>query len=128
MSLSKKNKITLFMIILVCIAGYSAYKYTYKSHKSITEKEVVFSGSTAHFLEKVKTGGAKWQDVVVALNGKITSIGEKGITLDHNTYCQFKNSTALTHLKEGQHIAVKGRMIGYDDLLEEIKLDQTLIK
>jgi hypothetical protein len=36
-------------------------------------------------------------------------------------------TTSLSGLKVGQEIEIKGRMIGYDDLLEEIKLDKTVI-
>ena len=48
--------------------------------------------------------------------------------IDNSTYCQLKDKTALGTIKEGESIAIKGRMIGYDDLLEEVKLDQTIIK
>lgn len=128
MSLSKKNKVVLFVLAIILLGGFFAYKFTYKPHKSIVEKSITFSGSTEVFLEKVKTDVVKWQDVVVELTGTITLIDNKGITLNNTMYCQLKNSTAITNLQKGQTITVKARMIGYDDLLEEIKLDQTIIK
>jgi len=128
MSLSKKNKITLIILIVVILAGYSTYKYTYQPHKSIDEIAVKFSGSSQDFLEKVKTEATPWQDVIVQLTGTITAIDKKGITLINSIYCQLEKGNTTTNLKAGQTITVKGRMIGFDDLLEEIKLDQTSIK
>ncbi|SIQ73804.1 hypothetical protein [Maribacter ulvicola] len=129
MSLSKKNKLVLFLFTILLIASYTAYKYIYKPHKPIAEKAVAFSGSTDSFLEIVKTDVVKWQDVVVELTGTITLIDTKGIMLNNNNiYCQLEDRTAITNLQKGQTLTIKARMIGYDDLLEEIKLDQTIIK
>ncbi|WP_339756596.1 hypothetical protein [uncultured Winogradskyella sp.] len=113
---------------LVILGAYSAYKYAYKPHKSINELEVKFSGTSDVFLDKVKEDVSLWQDVVVELTGTITSIDKKGITIDSSIYCQLETATAVEALKEKQTITIKGRMIGYDDLLEEIKLDKTIIK
>jgi len=129
MSLLKKNKfILIFLFFILVLGGYSAYKYTYKPHPSLADKTVAFSGSAEDFLEKVKTDDVKWQDVVVELTGIITQIDIKGITLNNNIYCQLEHSKAITTLQKGKIITIKARMIGYDDLLEEIKLDQTIIK
>ncbi|WP_296386831.1 hypothetical protein [Winogradskyella sp.] len=128
MSLSKKSNIALLVIGLIVIGGLSAYKYAYKPHKSIEELEVKFSGSSKVFLEKVKTDVTKWQGVVIELTGTITSIDEKGITIDNSIYCQLDTKTAIVSIQEKQTITIKARMIGYDDLLEEIKLDKTIIK
>jgi len=42
--------------------------------------------------------------------------------LDHSIICNLKELD--TTLKENQTIIVKGRLVGFDDLLGEIKLDQ----
>lgn len=128
MSLSKRSKLLFIVLILLIIGGYASYSYIYKSHPTIEELEVKFSGTSKEFLEKVKTDTTVWQDVIVELSGVVTAKDEQGIMIDNSTYCQLKDKTALGTIKEGESIAIKGRMIGYDDLLEEVKLDQTIIK
>ena len=45
------------------------------------------------------------------------------MTLNEVIFCQFIDSID-SDFKPGMSITVKGRMIGYDDLLEQVKLDQ----
>lgn len=128
MSLSKKNKVIILILVLLAFIGYSAYNYTYKAHKTIDELDLKFSGTSEDFLEEIKTNTAEWQDVVIELNGTITTIDEKGITLNNSIYCQLEKPTLIPTLKIEKKVTIKGRMIGYDDLLEEVKLDKTIIK
>lgn len=128
MNLSKKSKTILLIIILLIIGIYSIFTYAYKPHKTIDEIPIAYSGTSEDFIEKVKINTLNWQDVIVELSGIITSKDENGITLNSSIYCQLEKDTKTTTLQEGQSISIKGRMIGYDDLLEEIKLDKTIIK
>lgn len=128
MNLLKRNKILLFLSAIVIITGYSTYKYIYKPHKTIEDYAIKFVGMSEAFLKEVKEDATIWQNVVVELSGTITSKDENGITMNTSIYCQFNKSTSISQLKTGQKIKIKGRVIGYDDLLDEIKLDQTIIK
>jgi uncharacterized protein YdeI (BOF family) len=128
MSLSKKSKIAVLVFALFAIGTYAVYKYTYKPHKTIDELSVTFSGTADAFISKVKSNPEPWQDVVVELTGTITAIDANGFTLNNSIYCQLKPELSAAQFKTQQDLKIKGRMIGYDDLLEEIKLDQTIIK
>lgn len=128
MNLSKKSKVLLLIVTLFIIGIYSIFTYAYKPHKTIDDIPIAYSGTSENFIEKVKINTLHWQDVVVELSGIITSKDESGITLNNSVYCQLEDGIKTTDLQEGQSISIKGRVIGYDDLLEEIKLDQTIIK
>ncbi len=127
MSLSKRNKGILIGLILIMIGGYSMYKYTYKPHKTIDDIELKFAGNAADFLTKIKENNIVFNDAVVQIKGEVTSINVQGINLNNAIYCQMDATISLSELKVGQEIEVKGRVIGYDDLLEETKLDKTII-
>lgn len=103
------------------------YKYTYKPHKTIDDIELKFSGNATDFLTKIKENNAVFNDAVVQIKGKVTSIEVQGINVNNAIFCQMDEITSLSGLKVGQEIEIKGRMIGYDDLLEETKLDKTVI-
>ena len=60
----------------------------------------------------------------VEISGKVTSINENVITLDEKVSCQLLVSEEV--LLNSQ-VKIKGRVTGYDDLLEELKLDQCLV-
>ena len=127
MSLSKKSKRILLGLIIILVGAYAMYKYTYKPHKTIDDIELKFSGNADDFLTKIQENSTIFNDAVVQVKGKVTSIESQGIHLNNSIFCQMDESVSLSELKVGQEIEVKGRMIGYDDLLEETKLDKTII-
>ena len=122
MSFLKSNKILLAIFIIVLIA-FSTYSYVYKPHKNIEFTAVSFTGAAIEFEKSVHKNVANWLDKTVVINGMVTEIYKNGITLNNTVYCQF--NTPLNNQKLIQtKITIKGRVIGYDDLLEEVKLDQ----
>jgi Sec7-like guanine-nucleotide exchange factor len=127
MSLSKKSKLILVFIVIGITISFMAYKYVMKSPEKIETKEVFFDGLAFNFLTKVQEDVTVWQNKVVNIKGEITTIDSKGITLENQIYCQFREDVNFSSLKIDTQIILKGRVIGYDDLLEEIKLDQCII-
>lgn len=127
MSLSRKSKIALLFLILVIGTVFYINNQIYKPHTSIDEMETIFSGTSISFLEKIKEDVSVWENKVVELKGEVTNIEDKGITISDNIYCQFKDSTVVKALKTGDKISIKGRVVGYDDLLEELRIDKTII-
>lgn len=128
MSLKKKSKVLIPLVtLLILLGGFIAYKIAYKPHKTIEEQEISFKGEALGLLEMLQNNPDQFQNNIVAINGVITSKDEKGIVLDDNVYCQFKDAVSLVNLKKGEALTVKARVIGYDDLLEELKLDKAII-
>lgn len=128
MSLSKRNKRLLLVLAGLIIIAFSGYWYAYRPHKTIESFEVSFDGKSNDLLPKIQENDSIWQNKAVVLNGMITSKDKKGIMLDGSIYCQFRDSTDLTDLQNNTSITLKGRIIGYDDLLEELKLDQCILQ
>lgn len=128
MSLTKRSKWFLIILIAGLIAAFGAYKYAYKAHKTTEELKADYSGNSNDFLTKVSADSNAWLNKTVELSGEITSKDEKGITLSNSIYCQFREDVNFTTLTKGQQITLKGQVIGYDDLLEELKLNQCIIQ
>ncbi|MBC8757449.1 hypothetical protein H2O64_22455 [Kordia sp. YSTF-M3] len=129
MSLSKRSKILIGLVIIIVVGAYAGYKYAYAPHTAINDMEVAFAGTSQNFLEKIKDNPESWTqgEKVIELTGKITGKDEKGISLNESIYFQLAEGTSTAELQEGQTIHIKGRIIGYDDLLEELKLDKAII-
>jgi hypothetical protein len=69
----------------------------------------------------------KYLDKSIQITGKVTNvdIANKTIVLDEKVFVLLKDANVV---KLNETILVKGRVIGYDSLLEEIKIDQAEIK
>ena len=128
MSLSKKSKVIIVLLLFGAVAAYAVYQYSMQPPAKIESKKVDFTGNSDEFLAKVTTDFSAWQDKVVVITGSITNSDADGITLSNQIYCQFREDVDKTAIKENQTITLKGRIIGYDDLLEEVKLDQCIIQ
>ena len=111
MNLSKKNKFIVFLLA-ICCSGYVYYTHLMKPPASIESRQVAFTN--------------EWLNNIVVLEGVLTSKDENGITLNNRIYCQF--STRQKIVVAEQTLQIKGRFIGYDDLLNELKLDQCIIQ
>lgn len=128
MNLSKKSKLVISIIFVITIGGFTVYKYSMKPPAKIESKKVDFTGTSEELLSKVQENATEWQDKVVIISGNITSSDEKGVILSSSIYCQLRDTLLAKTLNTNTNISLKGRVIGYDDLLEELKLDQCIIQ
>ena len=118
---------TIFVVV-IAITAFIVYRHAMQPPTTIESKEVDFTGSSDTFLAEIQKDISTWQDNVVVLTGIKYSVDENGITFEQieSIVSLEKMSTPL--IKEYQEIRLKGRVIGYDDLLDELKLDQCIIQ
>lgn len=128
MSLSKRSKIIIGILVVGVIAAVAVYQYSMQPPAEIESKKVDYTGTSDAFLAEVKKDFSAWQDKVVVISGNITNSDQSGVTLSNQIYCQLREDVNKTAIQENQMVKLKGRVIGYDDLLEEVKLDQCIIQ
>ncbi len=128
MNLKKKTKWFVTILIIFLISIVIGYNYVYKSHKTTNELTTNYIGKSSDFMLIVNTNSSNWVNKVVELSGKITEKDSLGIIIDNSIFCQFIHKTNSDNLQLNQQITIKGIVIGYDDLLEELKLNQCIIK
>lgn len=126
MNWSKSKKIILIIVALGLVAGFVGYKIAYKPHKTIEEQAVAFSGTAENFKTEVAADSEKWQNAIIQLEATISDTDEGGVMMNETIYGQFKTGYSAP-VKTGDNVVIKARFVGYDDLLEEIKLDNCII-
>ena len=127
MNLSKKSNLLIALLFLGLLAAFLIYEYAYQDHKTIEDQKIEFSGSADDFKSMIAESNDEKQNVIVELSGKLTTLSSESAMMNNNIFCQFKDPAISSGLKKGQNVSLKGRFIGYDELLEEIKLDQCII-
>jgi len=122
-----KKKIVFLIVMLVLVVGaYTGYKYLYKDHRNITKEVAVVDTSAKLLQEQFQNNAADaLLNKTLTVSGMVTQIEDKSITIDDKVYCSFKNE--LKGIQVGDEVRLKGRCIGYDDLFEVVKLDQSTI-
>lgn len=127
--MKKITKWTGIIVLVFLLMGIVTYKYLYKSHRDIASEAAVFNNNALALTNEFKQDGdkasEKYLNNVVMVEGVITGIEGDGIVLNKTVYVQFSeaNFPKIT-LKE--HFKIKGRCLGYDELLELVKFDQSI--
>ncbi len=121
------NRIALLVFVLFTLGAYISYQIAYKPHESIEEKSVDYTGTAEDFIAEVIQNESLWSNKVVQITGEITAQNDISFTLNKQIYCQKKDPTIQPKPNSPTKISLKGRFIGYDSLLEEIKLDQCIL-
>ncbi len=125
----KKGFILAFIILVI---GFGTYKYLYQSHRDIAAEEANFTTTVqdiyTSFTENDSLANAKYLDKTIALRGKISNIDftNKIITVDEKLSARFTDKLP-ENIKIQDSINLKGRLVGFDDLLEEIQIDQCTV-
>lgn len=125
------KKKLLLLILVIAVVATSVYFYIYKDHRDISSEAAAFTLTTATILKDYKTdektANAKYSDKTLIIKGKITAIdlASNSVVLDEKLYGMM--AVPDKSLKINDSISLKGRFLGYDELLEEIKMDQITI-
>jgi hypothetical protein len=125
--MKKKLLIGLFLIALGIIA---VVMYMYKPHRNIQEETATHQvdAKTLYqtFVSDEQKANQKFLDQVVEIKGKVTALDldNKSIILDNHV-----NATVIEmiNISVNQDITIKGRCVGYDEIMEEIAVDQSKI-
>jgi hypothetical protein len=126
-----KKKLLIGMSLCAVIASLT-YFYAYKGHREIssssTDYVVTISGLQNEFATDNRLATLKYQNTIVELSARITSIDSEsnGVVLGGKVFATFKDSV-LKNITSGEKLTIKGRFLGYDELLGEFKIDQCSI-
>jgi len=108
---------------------FVGYKYTYHGHRDISDEKEVFNDTALvlkqYFHENIDESSDKYLNKTIVVSGVISEIESNAIMIDDNVYCVFDKD--IDEFSIGKQVKVKGRCLGYDELLEVVKIDQSII-
>ena len=78
----------------------------------------------AEFTTNSEDATKKYSNKTILVSGKITEVNATEIVLDETVRCILKSNP--TH-KVGETVSIKGRLVGFDDVFGQVKLDDCSI-
>jgi hypothetical protein len=127
--MSKKTKIIGFLIGVILLLLFTLIYVFYGGSRNIASEETKFVKTskviTAEFTADVAKATLKYSDKTIAVSGKVTAVSDSIVTIDNTIICNFNLPDAT--IKTDQLVSIKGRLVGFDDLMGELKLDQCSI-
>lgn len=129
----KNKKILLGALVVIVLVAILGYNYIYQDHRDIQSEKPAFTVKAADFIkdfqanEEVAT--TKYLNKTVEIEGTLSSVdGNTVVVEDVIFFALSENETPPTSDKLNTTIHIKARCIGYDNLLEEVKLDQATLR
>jgi hypothetical protein len=116
------------VLIILIVIGIIAYNYIYQDHRDIESETAVFVLNSTDLVNEFTINPSasekKYLNKTIEVFGTITELNDQDLTLDNNIFCQFNSKIEVDTSKK---VSIKGRFIGYDELLDQIKIDQCSI-
>ncbi|MDY7394827.1 hypothetical protein UMM65_06210 [Aureibaculum sp. 2210JD6-5] len=125
-----KRKTVFIISMLIIVIGAFTYNYIYKEHRNIGNEKAVLFGTAlkvySDFNQNSIEFNENYLDKTVEIEGEITETEAASVVLNHKVYVLFTDS--LNHqISTNKKIIIKGRYVGFDDLLEVLKIDQATV-
>lgn len=118
--------IIIFIVVIIALGGYL---YVYQDHRDIEKENAVFTLTAEAITNEFEINPAeaetKYLNKTISITGIVTEVSTNQITINNKVFCQLAETN--NDFKAYETLTIKGRFIGYDTLLEEIKLDQCYI-
>lgn len=121
-----KKKIIVTVLVITVLGVFGYYYVWYGGARNLSSEEAVFNVSsksiTAEFDSDIDKSNTKYLEKAIAVKGVVSKITQKQVIIDNTIVCDLKESDPT--IKKDQQVTLKGRVVGYDDLMGEIKLDE----
>lgn len=126
------RKILWILLVLILLGASIAYYLYNKPHRDIVseEAEIELSAAdlSASYEKNTEQANNLYLDKVVKVTGNVTEYDEYAIVLDDVIYCSMDSSSVKGEPSSGMPAMIKGRVIGYDDLFGQVKLDNCVVE
>jgi hypothetical protein len=134
MKISKNLKnILIIGVLLGAIVGAWAIWYVfYKPHRDVSSEKPQFELTSQALSESFKTDTSalgKYVDKAIMIEGAVTGVEGKHVSLG-NIICSMDstNIAKMATVKTGDVVKIQGRLTSYNDLMEEVMLDNCVFK
>ena len=125
--MNKKFRIIVLSIVVTGLTFFTGYNYVMNGGaRNLSTEETAYTVSsksiTKEFATNIEVSNKKYLEKAIAIKGTITQINGSQVIIDDSIICNLKDFDPS--ILKNQVVTLKGRVVGYDDLMGELKLDQ----
>lgn len=128
--MNKKLKLIGILSVSVLLIGILVFNYVFhggarnlateKAAYTVTSKSII-----NEFTSNIPLTTQKYSNKAIVISGLATSVSDSIVIIDDLIICNF--TTPINNIKKQQTISIKGRLVGFDELMGELKLDECSI-
>ncbi|MBS1534350.1 MAG: hypothetical protein JST78_04670 [Bacteroidetes bacterium] len=125
----KKSRIIGLALIIAIVIAIGVYWYVmHGGARNLASEDATYTVNakdiTQEFATNSERANKKYLEKAVVVTGKVTEVHANQVIIDNSVVCLLQQPDSK--IKLNQSIIMKGRVVGFDDFMGEIKLDQCL--
>lgn len=129
----KKSRVIATMLLSILLAaGVFVYYQFNKPHRDFSAEEAAYTLGAEELVKAYQQdpslSDSLYVDQLVAVSGEISEIKENALLLSPGIYLSLDSTQSIEALSVGQQISLIGRVLSYDPLFEEVKMDNARFK
>lgn len=129
--MKKKLKIVVISFSIIGVIIFLGYQYIINSgERDLKNEKINFSVKSKdisnEFLSNIEKANQKYLDKAISISGIVTSVNKNELIIDDIIVCNLEQSNNSS-INTNQKVIISGRVVGYDDLLGELKLDKCFL-
>ena len=129
----KKSRVIATMLLSILLAaGIFVYYQFNKPHRDFSAEEAAYTLGAEELVNAYQQdpslSDSLYVDQLVAVSGEISEIKENALLLSPGVYLSLDSTQSIEALSVGQQISLIGRVLSYDPLFEEVKMDNARFK
>ncbi len=129
----KKSRVIATMLLsIILAAGIFVYYQFNKPHRDFSAEEAAYTLSAEELVKAYQQdpslSDSLYVDQLVAVSGEISELKENALLLSPGIYLSLDSTQSAEALSVGQQVSLIGRVLSYDPLFEEVKMDNARIK
>ncbi len=113
-------------VIILIVVSVVVYLFN-KPHRDITQEDARHEIEAAEVVKlyqsSEQSANAKFLDHVILIGGEVSEVDSSSITLVSGVYCHMHEEESTAGIKPGDRVDIKGRVVGYDELFGEVRMD-----
>lgn len=127
-----RNLLVAGVLIGTIVGAWAIWYVFYKPHRDISTEKPAYELSSQVLSDAFKNDTAsykKYVDKALLVEGPVTEVEGTHVSLG-NIICSFDSAqiSKISSLKAGDKVKIQGRLTTYNDLMEEIMIDNCVIK
>ncbi len=126
--MNRFRRIALYLLVLALAAGIIAYRQWNKPHTDFTELDAAAQLTVTELVQSFDHGSSPWLNQPVEVTGQIGQADENGGTLEGGVVFTWAEGITPQVLRSGDGVTLKGRLVGFDDLFGEARMDQCVLR
>lgn len=129
----EKRKVVILIVVIALLlgVGYGIYQYTKPpvNRAEVAASETVQAAELFQVMSSNDTiEQQRFLNQVIRISGVVQESSETSIFLAPGIVCRLESAAEGVEVNNEEDITIKGRVTGYDDLLNEVSVDYAVIE